>query len=427
MRLMPAETRPLLLNATLAGGGSATATRRLFRALKQSGVQAKLIVGDKSDGEEGVFSLTSALDRIVIKACKGFELTLHRMYKLKRGESFTSGWFGARLARQIPRLGSNVLHFNQLNNGFVALRFLQDTRYPKIWTLHDWWGMTGGCHVPGSCTRHTNKCGGCPILGSKSSLDLSRANHHLKSRALRKAGIRYVSVSRALQTDMQASASTRGAAVDVIPNGLDLNLFRPVEKKLARDLLGLPPDRIVLTFGANIAVENKGFRDVIAIGRHLANRVDRKKFIIARFGDNAPIREGELGVECRSFGYVRDDLTLALLYSASDIVVVPSRLESFGLVAAEAIACGTPVLGYRTGGVVDIIDHQKNGFLGTLNSLETIIEGAHWLLDRIASPGGEQQLRNSAVAKARAAFDIMDVAQKYVELYESTLRHHGTS
>jgi glycosyltransferase involved in cell wall biosynthesis len=417
MHLMPAEIRPLLLNATLAGGGSATATRRLFRALKQIGVEAKLIVGDKSDGEEGVLGLTSALDRIVIKVCKGFELTLHRLYKLKRGESFTSGWFGARLARQIPLLGTNVLHFNQLNNGFAALRFLQTKRYPKIWTLHDWWGMTGGCHVPGSCTRHTNRCGACPILGSKRPHDLSWANYHLKNRALRNAGIRYVGVSRALQADMQASVSARGAAVDVIPNGLDLKVFRPVGKQLARDLLGLPPHRLILTFGANIAVENKGFRDVIELGRHLASRAGRERFLVVRFGDNAPLRDGELGVECRSFGYVRDDLTLALLYSASDIVVVPSRLESFGLVAAEAIACGTPVLGYRTGGVVDIIDHQKNGFLGTLNSPQTIIEGAHWLLDTIAAPHGEQQLRNAAVAKARAAFDILDVARKYVELY----------
>jgi glycosyltransferase involved in cell wall biosynthesis len=416
--------KPLLINSSINEGGSSKAVLRLLRGLRKLGIEAYLACRDRSNGEEGIVGISGLMDRIMSAVFKGFESSLIRLYPRRRRTPFTSAWIGGRVMKRVHSLGINVVHLNQFNHGFLGMSFLRKCMRPLVWTLHDWWGITGGCHFPGDCKRHRSGCGLCPVLGSNAKLDLSRLNFAAKSRIWPKANVRLTSVSSSLRADIQGSRLLKGKPVEVIPNGLDLEVFRPIPKTIARNVLAIPRDTRVLLFGANaFRVDvNKGFATVAELSRHFSGLPGNVRCMILTFGDNTPIGEGELGISNRSLGYVSDEVTLALLYSAADLTLVPSRQESFGLTAAESLACGTPVLCFRTGGLTDIVDHKVNGFLADPFSNGDFIHGAEWLLQELNSPERSQQLRDCAREKALREFDIKRVSQRYFNEYATALQ-----
>ena len=411
--------KPLLINSTISSGGSAKAVLRLFRGLRKLGVGAILVCQERSNSEEGVLGISGWGDWWMMVMLKAFEASLLRLYRQRSKAAFTSAWFGKRIARLVRVAGVNVIHLNQFNNGFLGMNFLRKNPVPTVWTLHDWWSITGGCHVPGVCTRHAVGCGRCPVLNSNTMLDLSRVNYVAKSWRWRNVKVRLVSVSTALRSSIQQSQFFKEKSVEVVPNGLDLEVFRPIPKLIARNALALPDNARILLFGANAfrADTNKGFALVKELGMYLGATRGAEDYMIVTFGDNAGIDDGELGVRSRSFGYVADDVTLALLYSAANVTLVPSRQESFGLIATESLACGTPVLGFRTGGLTDIVDHEQNGFLATPYSITNYIEGADWLLRDADRPEDARGLRSCARDKAMREYGIMNISMRYLAEY----------
>lgn len=419
---MTAETsgralRPVLVTSSLTAGGSAKAALRLLRGLRKIGVEAQLLGPQRSTGEEGVVGLFSARERCLHTLVKGSEIALRAFYRSKKDVPFTSAWLGVRIHRKLRELKADSIHLNQCHNGFLGLETPGRWSLPAVWTVHDWWPITGGCHFPGHCGRHATGCGACPVLGSGRNWDLSRLNYRVKARAWSKTDASLVAVSRSIRTSLQSSPLFVGREVEVVPNGLDLETFRPIPREVARSVLGLPADATILLFGARRSDVNKGFGAVEELARELGCGGDAARYLVVTFGDNRPLKSDALEVAARSFGLVDDDLKLALLYSAANFTLVPSRQESFGLVAAESMACGTPVLAYRTTGLVDIVDHRENGFLAEPDSITDYIAGARWLLQAQDEETRRAAISAHARSKVRDQFDILQVARRYAHLY----------
>jgi glycosyltransferase involved in cell wall biosynthesis len=230
----------------------------------------------------------------------------------------------------------------------------------------------------------------------------------------------FVAISEWLACCVRSSRLLASYPIEVIPNGLDLDQFRPTDKRAARQAWGLPQDRRIITYGAIRATQDprKGYRELVAAIEKLKETGQTENLLLVVFGDPTAADLPGLHIENRNVGYVDDDRSLSLLYSAADVAVVPSIEEAFGKTVIEAMACATPVVAFNTGGPKDIITHQHDGFLAEPFRPDDLATGVAWCLDRVRrGPEFGRQAR----AKVEAKFDIEVVAASYERLYRRIL------
>ena len=277
----------------------------------------------------------------------------------------------------------DIVHLHWISKGFLQIKSLKEICKPIVWTLHDMWAFTGGCHTPVECTRYEQDCGACPILKSSREHDLSRQNFIRKRETYQKVkSLTIITPSKWLADCVQKSPLLSGFPVNVIPNLLDIDLFFPENKLIARKHFGIDPDRKIILFGALDATKNKlkGFVE-LSDALHLIS--DKKNIELAVFGSAKQETSSLSGFKVRYFGYISEDADLRRLYSAADVMVVPSSQEAFGQTASEAMACGTPVVAFRTTGLLDIVDHQVNGYLAEYKSAKDLSNGIKWCLNEV--------------------------------------------
>jgi len=329
-------------------------------------------------------------------------------------------WVPSGVARQVARHRPDIVHLQWICRGFVPLSALGELGEKAVWTLHDSWPFTGGCHVPGECCRYTDECGACPLLGSSGKNDLSRRIWRRKKKYYDQADLTIVTPSRWLAECAARSSLFRDRRVEVIPNGIDTDFFLPVEQGRARDELGLPRDRKLILFGAMNAFDdrNKGFHLLREALEIFSDRWRGGDVELVLFGSEAPSSPPPLRFRTRFMGVVESQATMVSLYSAADVVAVPSLQENLPNTVMEAMACGTPVAAFRSGGIPDMIDHMSSGYLADHASPESLAEGLEFLLS-------DDRRRESFSANARkricGGFDIASTSARYENLYRDLL------
>jgi glycosyltransferase involved in cell wall biosynthesis len=288
-------------------------------------------------------------------------------------------------------------------------------------TLQDAWALTGGCHYPYDCQGYHDRCGACPQLGSGRQRDLSRQGWQRKAKTFQPLPLTVVAISHWLGDCARASALFRQARVKVIPNGLDTQQFHPLDPMMARQILGLPQDKHLVLFGALNALQDtrKGAEFLFAALQelHQAGKTNTLELVV--FGCSRPQAPPDLGFPTHYLGHLHDDVSLALLYSAADVMVVPSVQEGLGQTATEACACGTPVVAFDNSGLRDVVDHQKNGYLARALVAADLAQGIAWVL---ADPGRHRALGPAARQKAVQEFDLALVAHRYQQVFEDVLK-----
>jgi glycosyltransferase involved in cell wall biosynthesis len=209
--------------------------------------------------------------------------------------------------------------------------------------------------------------------------------------------------------------------IEVVPVGLDHNLYRPRDKKTVRSILGIPLDKKIILIGAMnfLGDKRKGghllkdaFDSMVKLGTH-------KNIELHVFGTAAPEVEEDFGLETHYFGTNRDDLSLALLYSAADVFVAPSIEENFAATVFESLSCCTPVVAFRIGGMPDMITHQQNGYLAAPFDTDDLARGIHWVLEDAPS----QLLSENARAFIEKECTLEIQAKRYKKIYDSILNY----
>lgn len=409
----------LMLNTFDNVAGADRAARRLQRGVQAQGVAAQMLVQFRyGAASDDLLCHPSPLVR-QLRRLKLFLGTLPvRRYPLRPVSNFTPALLPDRLPQMVARLAPDLIHLHWLGAGFCRIESLARFGRPLLWTLHDSWPFTGGCHLPGACLKYRERCGACPVLGSTRAEDLSRAVWERKARSWRDLPLTVVAPSRWLAECARASALFRDVRVEVIPNGIDTAVFRPLEKEAARALLGLPPHRPVVLFGAvnPLSDANKGWPQLQAALR-LVSR-SRPDALAVVFGASAPAGPSATGLETIFLGRLTDDAQLAAAYAAADVFVAPSRQEAFCQTALEALACGTPVAAFAATGLLDIVVHRQCGYLARPGDCDDLAAGILWIL---AAAERHAQLRHSARLRAEGDFAIAAVARRYRELYRELL------
>jgi glycosyltransferase involved in cell wall biosynthesis len=408
----------LMLNTFDEAGGAARAALRLLGGVRAQGIGAELLVQFKSGNAAGVICNQNPVRKLARRLKLFLGLLPVRLYPNKPENNFSPALLPDHVPAEVAGVGPDIIHLHWLGAGFLSVETISRFNKPLVWTLHDSWAFTGGCHVPFECKKYRQSCGGCPVLGSSREKDLSRWTWHRKERAWRDLNLTVVTPSRWLAECVRASALFREVRVEVIPNGLDIELFQPRPKEDARDLLGLPHDKKIILFGAmGVAADpNKGFHLLQAALRELGKGGADLLAVIFGAEDSAGISVP--GMPVASLGRIHDDHRLAALYAAADLFVAPSLLENLPNTVMEAMACGTPCVAFNQGGMTDLIDHEVTGYLAQPYEAADLANGMQQLLE---DDGRRQEMSARCRRKVEETFALDKVAFRYAGLYRTLL------
>ncbi|MEM8722819.1 MAG: glycosyltransferase family 4 protein [Cyanobacteria bacterium P01_G01_bin.39] len=412
----------LLISTSDTKGGSARATLRLHQGLQKINVDSQILVQTKHINDRTIFGLRagSGIGQVIA----GSRLTLGQLplkfFPDYDGSAYSIQWLPDNIASKVDQLEPDVVNLHWICNSFLKIETLTKFNKPIIWTLHDMWPFTGGCHYSGECDRYTGSCGACPQLGSHRDGDLSRWIWQRKAKAWRNLDLTIVTVSSWFSECVSSSSLFKDLRVEVIPNGLDAEKYRPINKQVARDILRLPQDKQLLLFGALGATSDKrkGFHLLQPALQDLSQGVWQNKLELLIFGASQPENPPQFGFKAHYLGHLSDDLTLALVYSAADVMIVPSIQESFGQTASEALACGTPVVAFNATGLKDIVEHQQNGYLAQPYKVEDLARGTAWVLE---NEERYQKLVYYAREKVEQEFALEIPARRYKSLFNEIL------
>ena len=386
---------------THCSGGSYECAALLCAALAEQGIESRLL-SKNSQQPEGHRPL---LDRVI-----------RRLYV----SLSTEPWHGTRRLLSPPASehlrGVDVVHLHTVADWFDVPVWLQTLprHIGVVISLHDMWHFTGGCFLYRGCDRYTSEndpCDSCPILRWPANRVLAGAAYSRKLRAYRKCGARMVASSHWLAELADRSAISKVCGgVRVIPPGIDTTVFKPHDKELCRKQLGLPADAfVVVTGGASLTDENK---NVPWLLEQLSALPDLDGIIILAFGEGAVPIPGGLGV--RFTGGIRDRRDLARLLAAADVFVSASLMETYGLTLTEAMACGTPVVAFRLGGIPEAAPDGQAAILCPPHDGAALIEAITKLRN---SPQIRQRLGNLAHETAHIRNTASSFARAFAQLY----------
>lgn len=406
--------KALLINTSDIDGGAARAAYRLHQGLQAIGVASQMLVRSKFSGDSTVIPHRTTLAKMGPTLD---ELPL-KLYPKRDRTMFSLQSVPDDIAPKVAQLAPDVLSLHWFCNAYMQVETLAKFNKPLVWTLHDMWAFTGGCHVSQECDRYTDFCGACPQLKSTRNWDLSRWTWQRKARAWKQLDLTIVTPSSWLANCARSSSLFKHTRIEVIPHGLNTNKYKPIDKRVARELLHLPQDKQIVLFGASGNDKNKGFYLLHPALQNLSVSGWQDKIEVLIFGPYQPDNSVDLGFKTQYLGRLQDDLSLALAYSAADVMVVPSMQESFGQTASESLACGTPVVAFNTTGLKDIVEHQQNGYLASPFEIEDLARGIAWILE---NSDRHQKLSSRSREKAEQEFTLELQARRYLSLFSEVV------
>lgn len=408
-----------LLSARSHQGGAARAAVRLLRALRGHGVQATLHTPCIDSPESGV----KAIGRWPTATHARMRLALDQYPRWLRGhagtDQFTTGLGPAPVGLERAFDAADLLHLHWIGKGTLPLRRLARLSLPVVWTLHDQWPITGGCHYDAGCGRFAYGCGSCPVLGSTRATDLSARLFQMKRSAYRDIDLSFIAPSRWLADQVRAAPLGRDHPVHLIPNALDRTVFSPgTDRAAARRALRLPATARVVAFSAMGGTQEprKGFDLLQDALRQLATTLPHADTHLLVIGGTVTAA-ADLPLPARGTGHIEDEPALARVLAAADLLVAPSRQDNLPNTVLEALACGVPAVAFDIGGMPDLIEHQRSGYLAQPFDAADLAAGIAWVL-------GDDDRHRALCLAARDSterYAPASIAARHVGLYEALL------
>jgi glycosyltransferase involved in cell wall biosynthesis len=316
---------------------------------------------------------------------------------------------------------ADILNFHGLQGGFfnyLALPSLTADK-PGVLTLHDMWPFTGHCSISYDCERWRTGCGHCPYLDVSPPVerDATRIEWKLKNWAYKRSKLAVITLSTCRTEQVKQSMLNR-FPIHQIPNGIDTKTYQPLDGEHCRSLLGLPPKKYVLLFAsAKLHQFNKG-GDLLVKALQKFPGTLKRETVLLTLGHHGEALADAVDMQTVNLGYVGSDRLKAIIYSAADLFVLPTRAESLPLVLQESMACGTPLVSFRVGGVPDVVRPGITGYLAEPEDAQDFRSGIVQLLeDSSLRAWMGQQCR--AIAVKEYALELQ--VQRYIALYQQLL------
>jgi glycosyltransferase involved in cell wall biosynthesis len=407
----------LILNTYDIKGGAARAAYRLHKALLVIGIDSQMLVQSKSSEDYTIISAERKLYKLLNTLRPILDSVINLFYRNRTRTHFSSALLpSGNIVKRINKINPDIVHLHWICGGMIRIEDLARINAPIVWSLHDMWAFTGGCHYDEECKGYENKCGNCKVLSSKRSFDLSSIIFNRKQKAFSKIeNITVVGLSKWLNDSSKNSPLLKDKTHINLPNPIDTNIYRPFDKNKSRELWNLPSNKKLVLYGAMKSTSDprKGFVEL----SQALNNLNRKDVEFVVFGSDKPKKSQEYGFKTHYLGNLSDDISLVTLYSAVDVMIVPSLQENLSNSIMESLSCGTPVVAFNIGGNSDMIKHKYCGYLANSFLSADLAHGIEWVLDN----SKKYDLSNNSRDHIIANFDSKLVASKYHELYRKIL------
>jgi glycosyltransferase involved in cell wall biosynthesis len=283
------------------------------------------------------------------------------------------------------------------------------------------WAFTGGCHYNSGCDKFINYCLNCPSLLFKSDNDLSNKIFNKKRELFKNLNLTIITCSNWLAQEASKSRLLSGKKIIAIPNPLDADLFKPINKIKAKEYFKLSLNKKFVLIGAmNLKDERKGFRyliDGLNIIRNLKikNKLEIELIVFGKLNESTL---NKISFKIHQLGKLKNENEIVMAYNVADVYVAPSIEDNLPNTVMESMACGVPVVAFNVGGIPDMVDNGINGFLAKLKSSEELAKSIELILS-------DDELHKSFSLAAREKvikeFDQTIIAEKYLEVYKSIL------
>ena len=403
-------------------GGAGVAAARLHQALLNAGVDSHLMVSEISRPGPQTTAWADSPWKSK-KAWGNFVLERLSFLPFEKDKTvrfaFSPAAAGADIADHPLVKQASIIHLHWVNFGFLSLKSLEKLfalGKPIVWTLHDMWTFTGGCHYNRGCERYLSHCCYCPYLKKPGEYDIAFTQFERKESLYQNTNLTLISPSRWLDNLVQKAALTNGKPSQAIPNCIDTRFFKPGDRTDARNALSLPTNKKLLLFaGANTQDPRKGFTYFQEAMRH-PDLADTEVMIL---GKGKAENFKDMPVKVHFLGKISDASQMVQAYNAADMLIVPSLEDNLPNTIMEAMACGTPAIGFGTGGIPEMIGHLESGFISTPKSASSLAEGIQWVLKHNADGAVSANARK----KVLQHYSEEVVARQYSQLYDSLL--HG--
>ncbi len=418
-----------LVNTMDSYGGAAKAAVRLHFALGAGGADSRMLVRHRRGGvpHTNAVTLDKANDEAYPEIVHGQCIQLHiidenRPPGYNTYFSFPHPGLDVSRLSIIQRADCVNLHWVDRFLSPVSLRKLFDLGKPVVWTLHDQAPFTGGCHYAMGCDGFRNECSNCPQL-MDNPYDLTAAVMRDKAEAYEGASLTIVTPSRWMARKAGESKLLGGFRIEVIPNSLDIDVFKPIHKPEARKALGLPADALYLLLGSyDLKEVRKGTRQCMdALQRCLQNagyqeRAKAGDIRLLTFGYPHPDLE-RVGIPVHTLGYLESEESLAKVYAAADVFILPSLEDNLPNTILEAMSCGTAIAAFDTGGIPDMVEEGVTGRLAGMGDAEHLARAIVQLIDN----DDRQAMARACRERVKRDYAPHVQSERYLELFRELI------
>jgi len=389
------------------------------------GHDSKMLVHHKSSNDPTVVPFNPD-GSLFYKCCRYIKRKIieHDFSKYRKKRTLSFEWFsddrskyGNAAALQVPSCDIINLHWVA---GFIDYKSFFDTipnNTPIVLRLSDMNPFTGGCHYDEDCGKFNFGCGSCPQLMSSNDNDLSCKIWRRKFSLFKKietGRLHFVAQSRWMANKIKTSVMLSRFSCTVIPNGIDISKFSPVEKHEARNELGLPINaRIVLFSADKIHIKRKGFH----LLAQALNKIDRnlEPLLISMGRGDVPAQSR---IKHIHMGDINSDGKIVSVLSAADLFVIPSLQDNLPNTVLESMACGTPVVGFDVGGIPDMVINDETGRLSRASDVDDL---ATEITNMLKNEHALKQMSINCRKVVVKNYDILKQSQNFFDFYKSIL------
>jgi len=341
--------------------------------------------------------------------------------------SFSLSKWGREIEKWDLVRKADIIHLHWINQGFISLNGLKKIARlgkPVVWTLHDMWPLTGGCHYSGDCDHFIEGCKNCYLLRNSGPEDLSFKGSNEKTKIFKILKPFLISPSQWLSNLAQKSHITSSYSVKVIPNPINLDIFKPGNRNEIREKLSWGREEFVIVINAfKISNERKGFAFLLEAIKIIEEKalIPIKSIRLAIIGEmDANLLMGS-PISTSIFGYLKDEAKIIEINQAADVYVLPSLEDNLPNTILEALGCGLPSVAFRVGGIPDLIDHLETGYLSEPKSSSSLAEGIAWVYNQSKN---STALTTNSRKKALETYNYKKIGESYLEVYNRMLMNY---
>lgn len=396
-------------------GGSGKSAFRIHKGLKSRGIVSDIFCKHKVSNDSNVITISNWFIDIID----------HVLYKLQSIFSLNDLIYFSTLLLSFNRKfkSSRIIQLYNLHGNYFGLFFLPFISRNKIVILRlsDMWPITGHCGYSFDCERWVNGCGSCPRLSEYPSItrDTTRILWKIKLFVFSRINnLHIVAPSNWIKSISERSQFFTHAKKHYIPNGIDLNNYVPWEKEYVRKILNLPIDQKIILFISESITNDyrKGYNYFFDALNIIKDQYEINPIIllVGNFDENNT--NYKIPFKVIKAGFLSSESELNMYYSASDILVLPTLAENLPNTILESMASGTPVVGFKTGGLIDAITHLENGYLANHGDSSDLAFGINSIL---SDEDLYDSCRNNAIRQIVENFSLDLEISRFIELYKS--------